>query len=127
MKRAHIVLLIAVIPLGVLGVLVFAASKQQPITLVTMFVTFTAVIFIFWFFRIRGKKIQTDERTIRITRTAIMYSYYITLYVVAVLMSCDTLGWLRLTGVQALSIVIMVMSVSFLIFDAIMIRRGDSA
>ena len=92
-----------------------------------MLVTFAAIIILYYFLILRrgGEKIEKDERTIKLSLRAAHYSWLISLYVIVLLMGSDTLGLLRLTGVQALGIVATVMSFSFLILLFFINRKGD--
>ena len=114
-------------PLVALDVAIFLKGKIQGVSAITMLATFAAIIILYYFLFLRrgGEKIEKDERTIKLSLRATHYSWLISLYVIVLLMGSDTLGLLRLTGVQALGIVATVMSFSFLILLFFINRKGD--
>jgi uncharacterized membrane protein len=127
MKPIKIVFILLTIPLLVLDVALFLNGKIQVKAAVAMLATFAAIIILYYFLFLRrgGEKVEKDERTIKLNSRASVYSWLITIYVVVLLMGLDTLGLLRLTGVQDLTIVAMTMSFSYLILLFFISRKGD--
>ena len=127
MKRSGVVIAVLVaIPFIILDVALFLAGKFQVQAVVTMIAVFAICIGIYWLRRIRGGKVEKDERTIKLARKAAHFSWLISFFIVAFLSGCDTLGVIHLTGAQCLTIVMMVMTFSYLILLFITNRRGDA-
>ena len=126
MNRNNLVLIPLAIPFLIVDVALVVRSAVPMQTALTCLGVFAAVIFLFWFFRIRGQGIEKDKRTIRLSRKALAYSWMVTLYVVALLMGSDTLGLIRLSGVQCLTVVLMVMTLSYFVMSLVVNRKGDA-
>lgn len=125
MKRSSLVLVPFLLPLIALDVALVATGKLTLVSLVSSLVAFVLVFGAFWFFTLRGEPVAKDERTIRLARQAMAYSWLFSIYVVVLLTASDTLGLLGLSGLQYLGIVTMVMTFSYLILQLVMNRKGD--
>ncbi len=126
MKRSTIVILVLVsVPFAALDVALYLAGKFRVEAVITFFAVFAVMMGAYWFRRIRGEKVEKDERTIRIAQRAGSFSWMISFYVAALLAGSDTLGLLRLSSAQSLTIILMVMSFSYLILIFVMNRKGD--
>ncbi len=127
MKPIMLVYFLLMIPMVILDVALFLNGKLQLETSITMLVTFAAIIIIYYFLVIRrgGQKVEKDERTIKLNSRAAVYSWQISIYVVCLLMGLDTLGLLRLTGLQYLGIVAMTLTYSYGILLIFISRKGD--
>lgn len=68
---------------------------------------------------------EKDERTVKISNTALAYSWFVTLIFVCVLFWADYLGKVQVTVAQALGAVYFVMIVVAMIFIGYFKRRGD--
>ena len=126
MKRRSWVLIPFLIPLLALNVGLVLAGKLVTEALIPSLVTFVLVLLAYWFLALRGEPVQKDERTIRLTRAAGMYSWLFTMYIVVLLTGTHTLGLIQLSGLQYLGIVLMVMTFSFLVLQIILNRMPDS-
>ena len=124
MKRSNLILVPFLIPLIALDVALVVTGKLTPVSLLSSLGTFAVIVFMFWFFTLRGQRVKTDERTIRLARTAMAYSWLFSIYVVVLLSGSDSLGLLRLSGLQYLGIVVQTMAFSYLILHLVMSRRG---
>jgi uncharacterized membrane protein len=125
MNRTTLIYILLCVPLVVLDAALFLTGKIPVYAAFAGLGTFAVFIFVFWFRRLGGQKVEKDERTIRLSRKAATFSWQISVYVVALLIGSDTLGLLRLTGLQYLGIVMMVMTYSYLILHFVMNRKGD--
>ena len=126
MKLKYFVLGLFCLPLIALDVALVATGKLNGVALISSLVTFVLVFVVFWFFSFRGQRVSTDERTIRLARKAMAYSWLFSIYVTVLLSASDTLGILALTGQHYLGIVIMTMAFSYLVLHVVMIRRADA-
>ena len=124
MKRSNLILVPFLIPLIALDVALVVTGKLTPVSLLSSLGTFAVIVFMFWFFTLRGQRVKTDERTIRLARKAMAYSWLFSIYVVVLLSGSDSLGLLRLSGLQYLGIVVQTMAFSYLILHLVMSRRG---
>jgi hypothetical protein len=125
MKRSNLILVPFAIPMIGLDVALVITGKLTPVGLISTLGAFAAVVFVYWFFNLRGQRVEKDERTIRLARKAMAYSWLFTIYLVVLLSASDSLGLLRLSGLQYLGIVTMVMTFSYLILHLAMNRKGD--
>jgi len=125
MKRTHVIFGLFLLPLVAADVALVATGNLTPVTLVPTLAMFGVVMFLFWFFNYRGQRIGGDERTVKLARTALSYSWMFSIYVVILLSASDTLGLLHLSGQQYLVIIIMTMSFSFLLLHVLLGRKGD--
>ena len=125
MKRSNLVLVPFLLPLIALNAALVATGRLTPVSLVSSLLAFVLVFVVFWFITLRGEPVERDERTIRLARKAMAYSWLFSIYVVALLSASDTLGILQLSGLQYLGIVTMVMTFSYLILQLVMNRKGD--
>ena len=127
MKRKYLVLIPFLLPLVGLDVALIVTGTLTPSSLLSSLAAFVVVIFLFWFFMLRGEPVEKDERTIKLARTAATYSWLFSIYVVVLLSGSDSLGLLRLSGSQYLFIVMMTMVLSNLVVHLVLSRRGDVA
>ena len=125
MKRSNLILIPFAIPLIGLDLALVLAGRLSLVSLLSTIGVFIFVVFIYWFYSLRGRRVEKDERTIRLTRKAMAYSWLFSIYVVVLLSASDSLGLLGLSGLQYLGIVIMVMTLSYLILQLVMNRKGD--
>lgn len=125
MKRGNVVVLVLSIPVVAIDVALFVAGKVAVMTLVSTLVAFAVFVFVYWFLALRGQRVEKDERTIRLNRKALAYSWLLSIYAVILLIGSDSLGLLRLSGLQYLGLVIIVMTFSYLILYVVMIGRGS--
>ncbi|MCZ7400564.1 MAG: hypothetical protein O8C62_13005 [Candidatus Methanoperedens sp.] len=72
-----------------------------------------------------GVQAESDERTRKISASAATYSWFITLTFVGVLFNLDYFGLLGMTVEKALSIIILVMIGTLILFYAYFARKGD--
>ena len=127
MKRNAIIVLVLVsVPFLVLDLALYLAGKFQVEAVVTMLAVFAVCVGIYWLRRIRGEKVEKDERTIKLHRKAAHYSWLISYVATAFLAGCDTLGAIHLTVAQCLTIVLMLMTFSYFILLFFVNRRGDA-
>ncbi len=122
---ANVIVILMCLPFVALDVALLRTGKLQTQGIITCLVTFVLIIFIYWFLKIRGERIEKDERTIKLASRAGSYSFLISFYVVLLLMGSNTVGVLQLTGPQYLTIIMVVMSFSYLILTFVVGRRGD--
>jgi len=125
MKRGNVVILVLCIPVVAIDVALFVTGRVALVTLVSTLAAFTVVVSLYWFLTLRGQRVEKDERTIRLNRKALAYSWLLSIYAVILLIGSDSLGLLRLSGLQYLGIVVMVMTFSYLILYVVMIGRGS--
>lgn len=125
MKRGSLALIPFLLPLIALDVALVTTGKLTLVSLVSSIVAFVLVFVVFWFLTLRGEPVEKDERTIRLARKAMAYSWLFSIYVVVLLTAFNTLGLLQLSGLQYLGIVTMVMTFSYLILQLVMNRKGD--
>ncbi len=72
-----------------------------------------------------GEKIEHDERSLRIEGRAFAYSWYLSLYAIALLVLNDTLGVVKMSSEQALFLILAAMLATFFITRYFLNRRGD--
>jgi len=125
MKRSSLILIPIALPILAIDVALFLSGGLVSISILATMVTFAAVVIVFWLLRMRGRKVEKDERTIALARKALAYSWMVSVYAVTLLIGSDSLGVLRLSGLQYLGIVMMVMTFSYLILSVILSRRGN--
>jgi hypothetical protein len=126
MNKKRLVFILLLVPILVLDAALFAKGKiPAEAALIGLAVLLVIMVGFLLFNRRGGERVEKDERTMKLYSKAAQYSWLLTIYVVALLMGCDTLGFLRLAGVQALGLVAMVMSFSFLILGFAFRRKGD--
>ena len=125
MKRGTLIFIPFAIPLIALDVALIATGKLTAVSLLSSVATFAVIVFLYWFFNHRGRRVGTDERTVKVARKAMAYSWLFSIYVVCLLSASDTLGLLRLSGLQYLGIVVQTMAFSYLILHLVMSRKGD--
>ena len=125
MKRGNVVIFVLSIPVVAIDVALFVTGRVAFVTLVSTLAAFTIFVFVYWFLALRGQRVEKDERTIRLNRKALAYSWLLSIYVVILLIGSDSLGFLRLSGLQYLGIVVMVMTFSYLILYVVMTGRGS--
>ena len=125
MKRGNLVLIPLSLPVIAIDVALFSTSKLSLVSVLSTLATFAVFVFMYWLLTFRGQRLEKDERTIKLTRKALAYSWFLSIYVVVLLAGSDTLGLLRLSGLQYLGIVMIVMTFSYLILYVVMNGRGD--
>ena len=125
MKRGNVVIFVLSVPVVAIDVALFVTGRVALVTLVSTLAAFTVVVSLYWFLTLRGQRVEKDERTIRLNRKALAYSWLLSIYAVILLIGSDSLGLLRLSGLQYLGIVVMVMTFSYLILYVVMIGRGS--
>ncbi len=126
MRRSQIVLVVLVaVPFAALDVALYLAGKFRVESVITFVAVFAVMIGIYWYRRIRGGKVEKDERTMKLASRAGSYSWMVSFFSVCFLSGLDTLGLLRLTGTQYLTIVMMIMTFSYFIVSFVVGRRGD--
>ena len=126
MKRnAIITVTLLAIPFVVLDVGLFLAGKIQVEAAIVCIAVFAVIVGFYWLHKIKGEKVEKDERTLKLAWKAGSLSWQISFYVVCLLGGVDTLGLLHLTGQQYLVIVMMVMTFCYFIVTFIVNRKGD--
>jgi len=125
MKKGALFLIPFLVPLIAFDIALIATGKLTAISLLSSLATFAVIAFLFWFFKYRGQRVASDERTVQLARKAMAYSWLFSIYVVVLLSASDTLGLLSLTGLQYLGIVMQTMAFSYLILQLVIGRRGD--
>jgi Ca2+/Na+ antiporter len=77
MRRSNLFLLPFLVPLIALDVALIATGKLTTVSLLWSLATFAVVVFLYWFFRYRGQRVASDERTVRLARKAMAFSYLV--------------------------------------------------
>ncbi len=72
-----------------------------------------------------GENIEYDERSLRIEGRAFAYSWYLSLYAIALLLLNDTMGLVRMSSGQGLFLILAAMLATFFITRYFLGRRGD--
>lgn len=126
MKRSNLALIPFLLPLVALDVALVATGKLTPVSLISSLIAFVLVFVAYWYFTLREEPVAKDERTIRLARKAMAYSWLFSVYVVVLLTATNTLGILQLSGLQYLGIITMVMTFSYLALQLHMSRQVDA-
>jgi hypothetical protein len=127
MNKKNLILIPIVIPFIALDVAIFSKGKFQVETFVAYTIAFAVFIGVFYLFNRRGgQKVEKDERTIMLHRTALSYSWMITFFVIAFLSGCSYLELFSLTVAQAFTIVLMLMTFSYFILILVVSRKGQA-
>jgi|GEM_PF-2254628 len=88
--------------------------------------TFAVFIILYAILRRRdGEKIEYDERSLRIEGRAFAYSWYLSLYAIALLLLNDTLGVVKMSAGHSLFLIFAVMLITNFIMKYFLGRRGD--
>ena len=127
MNRKALVVIILSIPVFALDTAIVASGKLPLIETGIPFIA-TFIIFIAVFFVLRrkdGQKVEADERNVKIEGRAYTYSWWITFYVIILLMGADTLGILKVFAAQCYFFIIVAMLASSWILRAILYRKAD--
>lgn len=125
-KKALIVIILS-IPVFALDAAIVASGK---IPLIAAGIPFIGTFVVFWsiFLVLRrrdGQKVQADERNVKIEGRAYTYSWWISFYVIILLMGADTLGLFKLFAAQCYTYIIFAMLASYWILRSVLNRKAD--
>ncbi len=95
MKRSSLILIPIALPILAIDVALFLSDGLASVSIMATLATFAAVVVVFWLLRMRGRKVEKDERTIALARKALAYSWMVSVYAVTLLIGSDSLGVLR--------------------------------
>lgn len=126
-RRNSAIVMILLLPV-VTGDIVLVIKGELPIQEVGLpfILTFAiAAILILRMRRVGGERIEGDERSARIEGRAFAYSWYLTLYVLTLLMLNDRLGLWPISFAQGLLLVLAIMVVTLLVLKSALNRKGD--
>ena len=127
MNRKTLIIIILSIPVFALDVAILATGKlpwvQAGLPFIATFVIFFAIFLLVR--RRDGQKVQADERNVKIEGRAYTYSWWITFYVIMLLMGADTLGIFKLFAAQCYFYIVFAMLGSYWILRAILNRKAD--
>jgi hypothetical protein len=127
MNRKALIVIILSIPVFALDSAIVASGK---IPLIAAGIPFIGTFVVFWviFLVLRrrdGQKVQADERNVKIEGRAYTYSWWISFYVIILLMGVDTLGLFKLFAAQCYTYILFAMLASYWILRSILNRKAD--
>jgi len=126
-QRNTIIIIFLMLPIIAGDIALIAKGNLPFIEMGIPFIISFAFISLLWYaIRHRdGQKIEGDERSIKIEGRAFAYSWYLSLYILVLLMINENLKLIRLSSNQCLFYILVVMLCSFLIIRTALNRKGD--
>ncbi|MCD1294375.1 hypothetical protein CUJ83_05100 [Methanocella sp. CWC-04] len=127
MKNRHRIGLMAGVAALLLSILIkmYYPSADMIIFISLFNAGIMLIIFNVYYIFKNGETVDADERTKRISSTAMSYSWFITFISICILVWADYFGIISLTGMQALMIVMIMMSVLIIVFKWYFGMKGD--
>jgi hypothetical protein len=114
-----------VLPLELYGLV--ASKKMDTLTLIANLGSCALVFAVIMLLRRRdGEKIEKDERTMRLERLALSYSWMVSFFSVVAIMYFNYIELIRPTAAQALTLVALTMALSSFAARFLVTRKGDT-